>query len=332
MEEVRPLRIGLIGPGEVADSHLVPALRQVPGALFWSVASRDRGRAETFARRHGAAAPAPAHADEAALLADPDLEAVIIATPDALHARSAVAAAQAGKHVFVEKPMATSLADGRAMLAACQAAGVHLAVGYHLRWHPAHRFLAERLAGGEDGPPRHLRIRWTKQARDATDWRAQDRVARWWALAAYGTHVIDLARFLLAPHCGEVTAVRALFGNARFRGQARHEETAQVTLRFASGVLAELLVSMALPRERAVELECERGRLALRDTLGPGGGRWLGPEGAVEFPGNPYIGELNDFVSAVRDRRPVQGVDGAEGLRNIELLLQAEESNGRDPL
>src|SRR6185436_5427085 len=129
------LRIGILGPGLIADQKLAPALRRVPGACLWSVLSRDRARAAAFAARHGATAPAPAFTEIEAFLADPGLDAVIIASPDRLHAREATLAAAAGKHVFVEKPMATSVDEARAMVNACAAAGVRLGVAYHLRFH-----------------------------------------------------------------------------------------------------------------------------------------------------------------------------------------------------
>ena len=105
--------IGIIGTGRIADSQLVPALKQVTGARFWSVLSRDKERAVSFASFHGAEAQYNAFDSLASFLADPALDAVIIATPDGLHAQHAIASARAGKHVLLEKPMATKLEDAR---------------------------------------------------------------------------------------------------------------------------------------------------------------------------------------------------------------------------
>lgn len=98
-------KIGIIGPGGIAERKLAPALAEVDGATLWNVLSRDRARAAEFAARHGAASPRPAHDDLEAMLGDPELDGVIIATPDKLHAGQAIAAAAHGKHVLVEKPM-----------------------------------------------------------------------------------------------------------------------------------------------------------------------------------------------------------------------------------
>src|SRR5262249_5930556 len=108
-----------------------------------------------------AAAEAPAFTEIDAFLADPGLDAVIIASPDRLHAEQACRAAAAKKHVFVEKPMATSVEEAQAMVDACRAAGVRLGVAYHLRFHAGHLRLAEQITGGVLGDIRHFRAQWS---------------------------------------------------------------------------------------------------------------------------------------------------------------------------
>ena len=145
------MNIALVGPGRIAEHSLIPGLAKVPEARLWSVMSRDLRRARDFARRHGAAGGETAHDRLDTLLADPELDAVIIATPDKLHAEQTLAAAEAGKHVLVEKPMATDVESARAMVRACRDAGVVLAVAYHMRWHRGHRLLHARVGAGEVG-------------------------------------------------------------------------------------------------------------------------------------------------------------------------------------
>ena len=127
------INIALLGTGRIADNALAPAIGLANGAQLWSVLSRDKSRAAAFAERHGAQASNSAFADLDELLADPDLHAVLIASPDGLHAEQAIAAAKAGKHVFTEKPMATDVAGCTAMVEACRDANVRLGVAYHMR-------------------------------------------------------------------------------------------------------------------------------------------------------------------------------------------------------
>ena len=88
------LRIGCIGTGRIAELKLLPALQKADGAVLWSILSRDKAKAEAVAGRFGAKSPTPGHDSLDAMLADPDLDAIIIATPDKLHAEQARAAAK----------------------------------------------------------------------------------------------------------------------------------------------------------------------------------------------------------------------------------------------
>ena len=204
------LKFAIVGPGGIAERKLLPALQVADDAELWSVVSRDKSRAAKAAETYGAGALKPAHDNLDAALADPALDAVLIATPDKLHAAQTIAAARAGKHVLVEKPMATSQADAAAMVAACAEAGVKLGVAYHLRWHGAHRPLFKAVQAGELGELRHIRVQWSFQAGDADNWRAGADVGKWWSLAAVGTHGLDQILWFMTPTCGDVVGVRSV--------------------------------------------------------------------------------------------------------------------------
>lgn len=311
------LHIGLVGPGSIADRRLAPALARVSGAVLWSVCSRDADRARAFAARHGARGGT--HTDLETMLADPALDAVILATPDRLHAAQAIAAARAGKHVFVEKPMATELADAEAMVVACRAADVRLGVGYHLRFHAGLRALRARILAGELGRVLHMRATWTFVERDPGDWRASPTTGRWWSLAAVGTHALDLVRWYLLPASGEIEAAHALTAHPRHGGP--HDETAMLALRFAGGATADILSSVIFRAPRSIEVLGEAGTARGDEVLGPqGGGRILVRERELEYtPADPYQGELQDFVDAVAQGRAPE-VGGDEGLANVRWL------------
>ena len=152
------LKVAMIGTGRIAEMRLLPALSNTDDAVLWSVLSRDTARASEVAKKYGAQSANAAHDNIESLLADPEPDAVIIATPDKLHSAQAIAAAKAGKHVFCEKPMTTSLSEADAMIEACDAAGVKLGVAFHLRWHAGHRKLFEAVGDGMLGDLRHIRV------------------------------------------------------------------------------------------------------------------------------------------------------------------------------
>lgn len=322
-----PLNLALLGTGRIAGDSLAPALATAEGARLWSVLSRSPERARAFADRHGAASPKPAHHDLDELLADDELDGVIVATPDGLHAGQGVAAARAGKHVFVEKPMATSVEEGERMVRACEEADVRLGVAYHLRWHAGHRRVAEAVAAGELGELRHVRALWAWPASDDSNWRAHDEVGRWWSLAGVGTHCLDLIRWLAVSEWGEVEEVRSVATRHVWRGP--HDETAVAALRFESGGTAELCSSVLFPARSRLEVYGSEDWAVADGTLGPHGrGRIETRAGELSFdPVDPYRGELEDFAAAVREGREPE-VDGEEGLRNVELLVEIEKGAG----
>ena len=318
----RSLRIAMIATGGIAETALAPAVNAAAGAELWSVLSRDAGRARDFAERHGAASPRPAYTDLDALLADPDLDAVIIASADALHADQCIAAAGAGKHVLCEKPMATAAADAKRMAAACRAAGVRLGIAYHMRWHRGHRDLAAAAHAGRFGVLRHMRAQWSMRAPNDSNWRARSEVARWWGLAAVGTHCIDQVRWYMLPSCGEVVRLTPVITRNVFGGP--HDETALLALEFESGATAEICTSVLFDAPKRMEVYGSEGHALFENTLGRyGTGRILTQEGEHAFePADPYTGEVEDFVAAVREDRDPE-VNGEEGARNVALLEEA---------
>lgn len=317
-----PLNIALLGTGGVANRAYAPALAKAPGVQLWSVLSRDEARAADFASAHSAVSPHPAYTHLETLLADPQLDGVIVASPDALHAAQAITAAKAGKHVLCEKPLATSSEDARAIARAAEEAGVRLGVGYHLRWHAGHRLVAVMAEAGELGELRHMRVQWAWRAPDDSNWRASEELGRWWSLAGVGTHCLDLIRWLMTPTCGEITELESVISRQVWGGP--HDETAVVVLGFESGSTAEFTSTVLFSAPSRMEVYGSRGFATATATMGPhGGGRIETGDGPLAFTArDPYVGELADFAAAIREGRD-PAVSGREGVRNVELLEQA---------
>src|SRR3954454_18132203 len=124
---------GLIGTGRIAEERVLPGINAFSGNTLVGVVSRDAARAADFAKRFGAQHAYTSFED---LLRNPDVTVVAIHTPNALHAEQAIAAARAGKHVFCDKPMATTAADAERIISACDKAGMKLGVNFHNRFMP----------------------------------------------------------------------------------------------------------------------------------------------------------------------------------------------------
>ena len=135
---------GIVSTGKHPDIKIGPAIAAATGGELVGVYSRDQQRADAFAQKHGARA---AYCQLADLLKDSRVDGVFVSSPNALHAEHVVQAAEAGKHVLCEKPMATTIADAVRMLQACRRAGVTLGVAFNLRQHPAYIRASSSLPG-----------------------------------------------------------------------------------------------------------------------------------------------------------------------------------------
>jgi predicted dehydrogenase len=236
---------GLIGCGDVARRRVGPALRDLETCRFVALARERAERAEQCARELGAER---ASSDWRALVSDPEIQAVYIATPPARHAEMAVAAAAAGKHVVCEKPMAPTVAEADAMIAACREAGVRLSVAYYRHLYPAMARIREILAAGEIGTPLLAQINAFEHFDLPLDhprrWLFDPEISGGGALMDFGCHRIEVLLDLL----GEVEEVRGLT-SSRFSGRPV-EDTAAALLRFRSGTLGLVTVSTVLEEAR----------------------------------------------------------------------------------
>ncbi len=323
------MNIAILGPGGISDDQHAPAVRLHEDTQLWSVLSRSQARADAFSLKHDLKSNSPGYTNLKSLIADENLDAVIIASPDRLHAQQVIQCAEAGKHILLEKPMATSLEECDQMIAACQANSVHLALAYHLRWHAGHRMAKQHVQNGLLGKLRHMRVHWTFAAPDGSNWRSSPKAGRWWSLAANGTHCLDQIRWFMCPTEGEINEVRCLISRSKF--SSAHDESAILALGFESGATAEICVSVQFASKSRIEIYGDNGDIRMEDTMGRHGGGSVFANGeSVDFPVvNPFLGELNNFVETAQQNR-LPEVDALEGRRNVQLLLQAIAASGQD--
>jgi myo-inositol 2-dehydrogenase/D-chiro-inositol 1-dehydrogenase len=228
--QTKPVGVGLIGAGWMGAFHAETLARRLPGARLAGVADPAPGAAERLAGSLGADR---ATTDPAELLADPAVEAVLIAAPARFHADLVVAAAEAGKAVFCEKPMALTLADADRAIAAAQAAGVPLQVGFNRRFDTGFRAAHELVAAGRLGTPQLLR----SLTRDPgiPD---PGRVPPSTIFLETLIHDFDTLRYLNpAAEAVEVYAVADALAYPDFKDQGL-QDTAVVLVRFDNGAMA----------------------------------------------------------------------------------------------
>jgi predicted dehydrogenase len=301
--EMADVRFGLIGCGDISEKRVAPALREGRGSTLVAVARAQAARAAEFAARHGARY---AHADWRELVRNPEVDAVYVASPVRFHAEQAIAAAEAGKHVLCEKPMALNADECERMIAAARGNGVHLGVAYYRHHYPAVRRMSAILASGEIGravlaeaqafemfdvPPDHPRA-----------WFLTKAAAGGGPMFDFGCHRIEVLLDLLGP----VSEVQGFLSNIRF--QAREvEDTAVAHLVFASGARGVLTVSHAARESRdTFALFGTEGSIHV-PVLNKGILRVVTSAGAREETHPPHVNLhqplVEDFAAAVQSGR-----------------------------
>jgi 1,5-anhydro-D-fructose reductase (1,5-anhydro-D-mannitol-forming) len=235
---IEPLRWGLVGLGKFATEALAPAIRRSDWAEIAACASREVADARQFAERFSVAKVFDTFEE---LVHDPEVDAVYVATPNALHLPVVLAAAAAGKPALCEKPLALGLEDGAAMVAACRNAGVLLRVGLHLRFDRTLLRVAEILHEGAIGAVRALSIERTAPLDERVPWRA-DPLSGGSILYDVGVHLLDLVPRLAG---GEIVSVSALGSPAPSSGFAA--DTITMLLRLDNGAQATACVSREAP-------------------------------------------------------------------------------------
>ncbi len=313
-------RIAVVGCGAIARRTHVPAFTQMDGVELTAFASRSMGSAEAAAQEAGGA-PAIVTDDWRKVINRDDVDVVDICSPNSLHREQAVAAAKAGKHVLVEKPIACTVDEADAMIDAAEANGVVLHVAHNVRYLPLAiaardaiprlgKLVGVRAAFGHAGPKG-----W---APDAT-WFFDTKLSGGGALIDLGIHALDLVRFVTGLEAEEVTAVTL--------GPEPAEDAAQVAIKFKDGAIGSLHASwVARPApdfgltvfgtEGSLHADA-RAPLKFR----PANGR----SEELDLPtdaSNPFA----DFITSVRGEGATQPATGSDGRAALAIVCAAYES------
>lgn len=326
----------IISVGDFAESRGAPAINQAQGAELVAVTSRDRGRSEAFAQRHGAKT---AYTSVEDVLNDSRIDAVYITSPNHLHSLHTTMAANAGKHVLVEKPMALAVPEGAEMMRVCRQRGVKLGVGFHLRHHPGHIEARRLVANGALGTIALAQAQMGQGSRGEVFPEPRAGIREWWTqpemvggafvTIALGVHSIDDLQFILGQRIVEITAITD--GHTAERPL---EDLATMCLRFDQGTIGTICCGMRLPEfQNDVAIYGSNGKIVLS------GAAWPRLEGelrvssetvnttvAYEPDGVALVTwNVEDFCRAVaEDRDPA--ASGADGLKAVQATVAMVES------
>ena len=292
------LRAAICGAGHWG-TRLIESVQGKSGKIgFTAVVTRDPDGKRELAARFGLELTAR-YED---VLSDRNIDAVVLATPHSQHAGQIVAAAQAGKHVFAEKPFTLTRADAERAIAACRAAGVTLQIGFNRRYAPAYLEMEKRIGAGEIGRLRHVEGNFSGPPSYQTEpgnWRSNQIESPGGAMTARGVHVLDSILHL----AGRVESVFAF--SERLQHTVDVDDTTICALHFASGVTGMIATLHAASSHYRIHAFGSAGALEMRGEtellLSDLGGRLQ----RFEYtPADKERAVLETFADAVAQRLP----------------------------
>lgn len=327
-----PITWIILGAGNIATNQFLPALKSLDSCSVLAVIDKNLKAAEDLARQCGAPY-ALAEAKEIRRLRDAN--AVYVATWPVSHCEHTVLAAEAGKHVLCEKPMAVTLDECDRMIQACQTANVCLMIGNSMRFHVAHQRVRQLMTEGAIGKVVLARLDYLTsfRLRQGEHFRASQFRLTWsqgggGAIMDIGIHGIDLLRHVLAD---EVETVGSFQDHLVYDCEA--DDTAVIHLRFRSGALATIALSCGVPCGRnSVELYSEHGAIISEGSMS----RVPGPVQVRVFKdgmwseytapnADSFRTEIEKFVDAIA-RGVEPPVPGSEGRKDLAVALAAYRS------
>lgn len=326
------VRWGIVGCGDVCEVKSGPGFQKSKHSELAAVMRRDAAKAADFAARHGVPRW---YSDAGALIADPGVDAIYVATPPDGHSRYALMAARAGKPVYVEKPMARHHDECLAMIDGCRAAGVPLFVAYYRRRLPRFLKAKEIIDQGGIGSVRSVQVTFarTDPGREPgapEPWRLVPAIAGGGLFLDLASHTLDILDFLLGP-------IASAKGEARnLSGAHAVEDTVAAAFAFGSGALgAGLWTFSGATREDNVEIRGSAGKLSF-STFGDDAVRWETARGIESFslPNPPHIQQplIQSIVDALRGegKCPSTGESAARTSWVMDRILEGWRA-GRAP-
>lgn len=275
------LRAAICGAGHWGTRLILSVQGKSSKIGFATIVTRELATRQALANRFGLALTI----DYAGVLADKSIDAVVLCTPHSQHASEIVAAAEAGKHVFCEKPFTLTRGDAEAAIAACKAAGVTLTVGFNRRYAPAFLDMKRRIEAGEIGKVRHIEGQFSGPPSyqiEPGNWRSNQVESPGGSMTARGVHVVDS----MVAIAGLVETVFAF--SARLQLDIDVDDTTACLLQFKGGVTATLGTLHATAPFYRIHVFGSKGALEMR--------------GETELLASDLAGKVECFTFEVADK------------------------------
>jgi predicted dehydrogenase len=322
----------VVGLGSIAKSSVLPAFSNSRRAKLVALVSRDRGKASHLARQFNGDA-AYDMKEYAACLANPDVSAIYIATPQGNHSDLTVRAAKSGKHVLCEKPLAATFEQASKMVAACRLHGVLLMTAYRKYYEPSTGYLKKLIRDGVLGHIDMIHTAFSELYKPGISpaWLLDAKLAGGGPLMDLGVYCVNTSRWLVDENPVEVSAQAWRKDAVRFRSV---EEGIAFRMSFASGLVVQGASTYGAAPTSFVNVQGTKGWASLapafpfdeeRRLTGKIQGRWM----ERQFPVvDEFAPELDAFAIAIQTGSPIEP-DGKQGLIDLAIIRAIYESAKR---
>jgi len=327
----KKIGIALVGLGRLSEGQLAPALQKTQWCRLTGLVSGSPEKAKAWAEKYGVPASGIYGYDTFDKVKDnPDIDVIYVVLPNSKHAEYTIRAAEAGKHVLCEKPMAVSAKECEAMIAACRKAKRQLMIGYRLHFEPYNQEMMRLSREKVFGPVKVIETAAGFRIGDPAQWRLKRALSGGGSMLDVGVYALQAARYIAGEEPVSVTATWTKTDAEKFKDV--EEESIQFTLKFPSGAVANCTGSYAtrLTRWHAA---AENGWFELSPAFGYGPlkGRTFktgdadGPKEMTLENVNHFVAEMDDFAQCLLNDKPTRA-PGEEGLRDARITEAVYEA------
>jgi predicted dehydrogenase len=329
MKVEKKVGFAVVGLGGIAEGSILPGFANCQRANLVALVSRDKQKAARLAERFNATTHYPSD-EYAACLANPEISALYVATPPGEHAELTVQAAQAGKHVLCEKPLAATMKQSAQMVEACRRSGVLLMTAYRKHYEPSCLYLKQLVQNGDLGRIDVIHTAFSELYNPGVSpaWLLDRRLAGGGPLMDLGVYCVNTSRWLVEENPVAVDAEAWSHDTRRFR---EVEEGISFRIEFPSGLVLQGSSTYGAVLSSFVYIQGTKGWVLLtpaypfdeeRRLTGKIGGQLVTRTFQVT---DEFALEIDAFASAIQDKRSVDA-DGIEGHRDMIILHAIYES------
>ncbi|GAB3313417.1 Gfo/Idh/MocA family oxidoreductase [Hymenobacter humi] len=315
----RKLGVALVGLGKYSTGQLAPALQQTKWCRLAGIVTGSPAKAARWKQEYNLSDKSIYDYKTFDRIADnPDIDIVYVVLPNALHAEYVVRAAQAGKHVICEKPMATSAADARRMIEAVQKAGKKLSIGYRLHFEPHHREMMRLGQQQVFGPVQRLLADNGFKFNNDTPWRVSKALGGGGPLMDMGIYCVQGCIYTKGQVPVSVTAKFTPKTDPVLFKEV--EAGVNWQMQFADGSVADCRTTYAENMASRLRADATKGWAELAPAFGYGGLQGRTSQGAMNIQNvNQQAEQMDDFADCILRNKPTR-VPGEMGLRDVQLL------------